>query len=248
MADEHLFPTAVIEVNYSWPCADHLTEQGRFLCLSTVAVLYVRCSCSWLMTGVTSRCRASLHCCLQVISNAGLHNTYSNLLPPDVLANNPEMQEQLQQAAAAGGSPAIVNLYAGLNEPLVPEFEGVGTLRVFDSADHDATEAMLKDDGPPDLPPAVICCVDGREVIMPGAGAAAASSKGSLPRGQGVSTLQVITFASYDWFKRWGHTHWQRRGEEYEAFKQRYQEKLMKRLGEWRVDVGAYALSQWAFS
>lgn len=168
-----------------------------------------------------------------MISNAGLRNTYTNLLPPDVLANNPEMQEQLQQAAAAGGSPATVCLYLGLNEPLVPEFEGLGTLRVFDSADHDAAEAMLRDDHLPDLPPVEICCVDGRELIMPGAGAAAASSKGSsLPKGMGVSTLQVITFASYDHFKRWGDTHWQRRGEEYEAFKQQYQDKLMKRLGE----------------
>lgn len=149
--------------------------------------------------GLKCWCPASPYCCLQVISNAGLRNTYGNLLPPDVLANNPEMQEQLQQAAAAGGSPTTVNLYLGLNEPLVPEFDSLGTVRVFDSADHDTAEAMLRSDVRSESPPVEICCVDGREVIMPGA--AAASSKGSgLPRGLGVSTVQVITFASYDHF------------------------------------------------
>lgn len=54
-----------------------------------------------------------------------------------MLAAQPDLKAQLQQAAAAGTSIGAVVLYLGLNEPRVPEFEGLGTLRIYPSADLD---------------------------------------------------------------------------------------------------------------
>ena len=64
--------------------------------------------------------------------------------------------------------------------------------------------------------------------------AAASEAVGdSRGHGQGVSTLQVMTFVNYEWFKRWSGTRWHHRGEDYEAFKQGLQDRLMAKLGEW---------------
>lgn len=176
-----------------------------------------------------------------MISNAGLVNTYNKLLPPDTLSASPQMQQHLQQAAASGTSLAVVVLYLGLNESLVPEFQGFGTLRVYPSADHDGNCDRYMAD--PDAPSPIIeiCCHDGREHIMTdnpagaaaAAAAAAASSSSSSNKGSGgVSTIQVIAGANYSWFEEWTGTKWHQRGEGYEAFKQKLQAKLMQRLGE----------------
>ncbi len=46
----------------------------------------------------------------------------------------------------------------------------------------------------------------------------------------GKSTVQVITGARYDWFAQWSGTTWQQRGGEYEAFKQKLQDRLLAAL------------------
>jgi all-trans-retinol 13,14-reductase len=173
-----------------------------------------------------------------VISNAGLVNTYNKLLPPDTLLASPQMQQHLQQAAASGTSVAVVVLYLGFNEPLVPEFQGFGTLRVYPSADHDGNYSRSMAD--PEAPSAIIeiCCHDGREQIMtdnPAGAAAAAAAVAAGSSGSsssGGSTVQVIVGANYNWFKEWSGTKWHQRGEGYEAFKQKLQDKLMQKLGE----------------
>jgi hypothetical protein len=171
-----------------------------------------------------------------VISNAGLLNTYNKLLPQGTLSASPQMQQQLQQAAASGTSPAVVVLYLGLNEPLVKEFQGFGTLRVYPSADHDGNYAKHMAD--PDAPSAIIeiCCHDSRERIMTDNPAGAAAAAAAVAAGSsGSSTVQVIVGANYSWFEEWAGTKWHHRGEGYEAFKRKLQDRLMQKLGEWQT-------------
>jgi all-trans-retinol 13,14-reductase len=172
----------------------------------------------------------------QVISNAGLLNTYNHLLPPDVVAANPAMQQQLQQATAAGSSMSTAVLYVGLDEPWVPEFEGCGTLRVFPSADHDGNLRRFMEDPEAPLPVVEICCCDGSSASGPAAAAAAAaaaaSGGGGGAGGPYTSTLQVISFANYDWFREWAGSEWHKRGEDYAAFKHHMEARLMQKLGE----------------
>ncbi len=43
----------------------------------------------------------------------------------------------------------------------------------------------------------------------------------------GRATIDVITLAPYEWFARWEGTRWHRRGQDYEAFKQRLTDRLL---------------------
>jgi hypothetical protein len=68
------------------------------------------------------------------------------------------MQQQLQQAAAAGSSKSTVIVYVGLEEPHVPEFEGFGTLRLYPTGDHDLNRRRFLQDPEAPLPLVEICC------------------------------------------------------------------------------------------
>jgi len=63
----------------------------------------------------------------------------------------------------------------------------------------------------------------------------------------GRSTIDLITFASYDWFARWADRRWHQRGEEYEELKERFAQRLLAtlyaRLPRLRGKVDTYELS-----
>jgi all-trans-retinol 13,14-reductase len=46
----------------------------------------------------------------------------------------------------------------------------------------------------------------------------------------GRSTAEVITFVPYEWFGKWERTAWTKRGDEYDAFKARFTERLTEAL------------------
>ncbi|HSZ72486.1 MAG TPA: NAD(P)/FAD-dependent oxidoreductase [Cytophagaceae bacterium] len=46
----------------------------------------------------------------------------------------------------------------------------------------------------------------------------------------GKATIQVVCAASYDWVKQWEDTQWKKRGDEYNAFKKRLEERLLEKL------------------
>ena len=47
-------------------------------------------------------------------------------------------------------------------------------------------------------------------------------------RHPGRATIDVITMARWEWFSKWEGTAWQQRGPEYEALKQRFQERMLE--------------------
>jgi all-trans-retinol 13,14-reductase len=49
-------------------------------------------------------------------------------------------------------------------------------------------------------------------------------------RHPGHSTIDVVTLASWDWFSRWKDLPWKKRGEEYEALKERFARRLLEIL------------------
>ena len=44
------------------------------------------------------------------------------------------------------------------------------------------------------------------------------------------STVEVVTLADYSWFASWEGTRWHKRGEEYDAFKQQFTDRLLENL------------------
>jgi all-trans-retinol 13,14-reductase len=44
------------------------------------------------------------------------------------------------------------------------------------------------------------------------------------------STIEVITFAPYEWFNKWEQKEWKKRGEEYDNLKEKYSQRLLQQL------------------
>jgi all-trans-retinol 13,14-reductase len=49
-------------------------------------------------------------------------------------------------------------------------------------------------------------------------------------RHPGRATVDVITMAKWEWFARWQDTNWHKRGQDYEAFKQRFVDRMLEAL------------------
>jgi all-trans-retinol 13,14-reductase len=51
-----------------------------------------------------------------------------------------------------------------------------------------------------------------------------------LNRHPGTATIEIVAPAPYEWFEKWRGTTWGKRGEEYEDFKEKLGERLMRHL------------------
>ncbi len=145
-----------------------------------------------------------------VISDAGAANTFGRLLPETA----PGRAAALKKLRRVGASLAHVNLYVGMRHS--DEELGLGrtNLWVYPSPDHDANVSRFLDDPESALPGAYISFPSAKDPTF-------------AERYPGRSTIQVIVLAKYDWFTRWEEQPWKRRDEGYEAFKQRFTERLL---------------------
>jgi len=148
-----------------------------------------------------------------ILSDAGAWNTYARLLPPEA----PGRAQALVEIERIPNSMGHLCLYAGLRRDSgEPEF-GDTNLWIYPSADHDANLARYAAD--PEQPFA------GLYISFP-----SAKDPEFAQRHPGRATIQVLTLAPYAWFERWADTRWKRRGEDYDAFKQRLAERLRLEL------------------
>jgi len=149
-----------------------------------------------------------------IISNAGAHNTYGRLLP----ASERERigfrsaLEQIQPSASH------LSLYVGLNKSAAELQLPRANYWIYpDEYDHDRSlERFIADESAP-LPVAYIS--------FP-----AAKDPEFEQRHPGRSTIEIITLAPWQRFARWDGTRWQKRGDEYQAYKQRLSERLLAEL------------------
>jgi len=150
-----------------------------------------------------------------VISDAGALNTYFRLLPdagPAVVA----LRERL---ARLGRSTAHLSLYVGLAHS-DDELGLQGTnLWIYRDEKHDENVARFLAD--PDAPlPAVYISFPSRK------------DPSFQVRRPGRATIEVITAASAEWFTPWRGTGWNKRGDDYDALKQRLAQRLLAVLCE----------------
>jgi len=150
-----------------------------------------------------------------VVSDAGVANTYGHLVPRDVAARH----TLLERAEQLRPSSAHLCLYVGLRETAQALGLPKHNLWVYPHEDHDrSVEESARD---PEAPlPAVF-------VSFP-----SAKDPDFQNRHPGRATVEVITLAPYAWFERWRDTRWKKRGEEYEAFKERIARRMLERLYE----------------
>jgi len=147
-----------------------------------------------------------------VISNAGAALTFGRLG-----GHEPSLRALHGRLGRLGNSAAHLGLYLGFRAT-DEELDLDGTnLWLYPNEKHDDNIARFLAD--PEAPLPLIY------VSFP-----SAKDPSFQERMPGRATVDVITLASYEWFRRWEQQPWMKRGEEYEALKERFAERLLDAL------------------
>lgn len=146
-----------------------------------------------------------------VISGAGIINTYNKLLP-DGITSKYSLKSQLQKV---NPSVAHICLYIGLNG--TPEELQMSKTNLWiypDDGDHDfCVDRYLKDN---DAPFPLVY------VSFP-----AAKDPDWSNRYPGKSTVDVLTLMPYELVEQWKDSKWMKRGDEYNTFKEKVSQRLL---------------------
>ncbi|MBI4407899.1 MAG: NAD(P)/FAD-dependent oxidoreductase [Candidatus Kerfeldbacteria bacterium] len=148
-----------------------------------------------------------------IISDAGIHNTYHKLLPAEV-AKQHHLEEQLQQLSPSG---AHMGLYVGIKD--TPENLHLPKCNYWifpNEYNHELNQQRYEN---------LDATLPVSYVSFP-----AAKDPDSQKHHPGRSTVEVIIIVPYDWFKQWEGTEWRKRGEEYQQMKARMAEKMFADL------------------
>ncbi|MBB5211301.1 phytoene desaturase family protein [Microbulbifer hydrolyticus] len=148
-----------------------------------------------------------------VISNAGVFNTFEKLLP--------------QSAASAAGyhralkavkpSMSHLCLYIGLRSTAAELRLPKTNYWLYPSADYEADTAAFLGDQNAEIPLVYISFPSAKDPDFE-------------RRYPGRATIEIVAPAKYEWFEHWQQETWGKRGEEYEALKQQFSERLLEHL------------------
>ena len=148
-----------------------------------------------------------------VFSDAGAANTFGSLLPPDL----PSLASIRAKLRTLRPSTAHVSLYAGLDETADALGLNGTNIWVYPGFDHDANVEHFARDMEAPLPGVYLSFPSAKDPTFAG-------------RYPGKSTIEVIAMLPYAAFARWEDARWRRRGEDYDAFKQRFVSRLLAEL------------------
>ena len=153
--------------------------------------------------------------CACVISSAGIDNTFNHLLPERAVeqAGYTRLMDTVQPSVGHLG------VYIGLKGTA----EEIGLPRtnywIYPSNDYDgALDAFLEN---PEAPFPVVY------ISFP-----SAKDPNYENRHPGTSTIEIVAPAPYEWFEKWRDETWGQRGDDYEALKEKFGERLMQILYE----------------
>jgi all-trans-retinol 13,14-reductase len=148
-----------------------------------------------------------------VISNAGVSNTYERLIPTEV-ADKHKLRSNFGNVQP---SAAHVSLYIGLKHTAEELNLPKANYWIYPDYDHDTNlRNFIADD---DTPFPVVY------ISFP-----SAKDPDFTNRYPGKATIEIITFAPYEKFAKWDGTRWKKRGEEYEAYKEKLAQRLLEYL------------------
>ena len=150
----------------------------------------------------------------QVVSGAGIVNSFRHLLPPEVAAEH-GLDRALEQVKP---SACHACLYLGLEG--TPEELGLPRTNYWlypDKGDHDSCVERYLENPEEEFPVVYIS--------FP-----AAKDPDFQNRYSGKSTIDIITLVPWDLFKPWDGTAWMKRGKEYEALKDKISKRLIGKL------------------
>lgn len=151
--------------------------------------------------------------CAQVISAAGVHTTFSRLVPQDAAADA-GLLEKVQKFPR---SIAHLGLYVGLKGTRESLGLAQSNLWVYRDYDHDAALKRFVKSPNLDFPLLYLSFPSAKDPAW----------AANYP---GKSTIDVIAPAPWAWFKRWADTPWKQRGADYEDYKAQLSERLLAEI------------------
>jgi all-trans-retinol 13,14-reductase len=153
--------------------------------------------------------------CDCVISSAGVFNTFNGLLPDDIAESSGYRRELDTVEPSLGHLGVYVGLKGTAKEIGLPRTN----YWIYPSNDYDAAvEEFIND---PDAPFPVVY------LSFP-----SAKDPDYENRHPGTATIEIVAPAPYEWFEKWNDETWGKRGDDYEALKAQFGERLMKVLYE----------------
>ncbi|MFT5054280.1 MAG: all-trans-retinol 13,14-reductase [Granulosicoccus sp.] len=147
-----------------------------------------------------------------IVSGAGYLNTMGRLLEPS-------LQQKIGYDPSKGVPPSVshVCLYIGLKHDLRELGIGSTNYWVYPSNNHDqSVKDYLADQSKP-FPVTYISFPSLKDPEW-------------SDRYPGKSTIEMITLAPFEWFAKWKDDRWKHRGDEYEAYKEEYAQRLLGEL------------------
>jgi all-trans-retinol 13,14-reductase len=151
-----------------------------------------------------------------IISNAGIYNTFHHLVPKEIA----EKKNLFSNLKGVKPSVGHVCLYVGLRHSKSSLNLGKANYWIFpDNYDHDKNIAAYLENPNAELPVVYIS--------FPAAKDPAWEEK--FPE---RSTIEIITLAPYQWYEKWSDKEWMKRGDEYEAQKEKLSRRLLEKLFE----------------
>lgn len=149
-----------------------------------------------------------------IISNAGVVNTINRLLPAEVA----KKYGFDQRVKSVEPSVAHMSLYIGCKKTASELDLEKRNLWVYPGEDHDASiENFLADPDNNPLPVAYLSFPSAKDPSFE-------------ERYPGKATLEVVSLAPFEWFKKWEETKWKKRGDEYDALKEKYTQRMLEAL------------------
>lgn len=148
-----------------------------------------------------------------VISDAGVINTFSQLIPEPVRQQH-HLEEKLQNLTSSG---AHMGLYVGVKDsPTNLNLPKCNYWIFPEEYNHELNQERYTD---------LDATLPVAYVSFP-----AAKDPESQITHPGKSTMEVIIIVPFDWFKKWEHTDWKKRTPEYEDMKKRVGEQMFANL------------------
>ena len=148
-----------------------------------------------------------------VISNAGVFNTFTRLMDTEV-AQRHGYTERLGRVRP---SVASMCLYVGCRQTAEELGLPKTNFWIYPSEHYERDLAAYLEDPSRELPLAY--------VSFP-----SAKDPGFTERYPGRATIEVVAFGPHEWFEPWAGSTWGKRGEDYEALKERLSQRLLDKL------------------
>jgi all-trans-retinol 13,14-reductase len=216
MIARHYLHGGYYPVGGAWQIAKHIIPKiqaagGEVFTYARVAKILVE---RGKVAGVEMADGHRIHCDC-VISAAGIDNTFGVLLPAEVVRSAGYARKLKHVRPSFGHLGVYIGCKATAAELDLPRTN----FWIYPSNDYDADVARFVRDVEAPFPVVYISFPSAKDPDYEN-------------RHPGTATIEIVAPAPYEWFARWENTTWGKRGDDYDAFKARLGERLMRYLYE----------------